>query len=263
MPILGTANATEQPVRIGWSPDRGPSTIRTWEGPTAAINPLASQAYLLGLQYDLEQKVGGLASISVTYASFAAAGQTGQGAEIVDNWELLPNTVQKGIFHSDAPLVNALQTNQLDEVKQFIDFPPNKDGTTKPQPTWLPGSNQEKLYRLARAGVDHWEIDQPILKHTWIVPRGQSLTFLYSNVRKLITTAQLIANEGVPADFVLPISTIVAQFADPTRSDGVSFNYGWLKMMPTASLQSYVRREVHSEWKFGLYSSLLVQAASF
>ncbi len=204
-----------------------------------------------------------MASISVTYASFQAGGAAPGGAEIVDNWELLSNTVQKDIFHADVAIVNALTTAELDEVKKFIDTPPNKDGVTPPQPTWTGGSNQEKLYRLARAGVEHWEIDQPILRRSWIVPQGQSLVASYTNVRKLFTTDQLIASEGVPPDFVLPLNTITGQFGDgPTRTDGVLLAYGWLKMMPTATLQSYLRKEVHAEWKFGLWPGDLYQDAT-
>ncbi len=254
--ILGTSGATEQPVKLGWSQDRGFYCVREWKGPAPAINILIAQAFTYKLQYDVEQVVGGLGRITITYGSSTAGAQSGQGPDIVDNWELLPNKVQKDIFHADCTIVNSQTSEQLDSIKSFVNHSLNDDGTSKANPAaW--DSNSETLYELVTAGVDHWVSYQPVLRRTYRVPQGQSLIAAYSNIKKILTTATLISTEGVPPDFVLPINTIAPSPSNPTRSDSVDLAYGWLKGIPTANIAAYVTREVHLEWEYGLWATAL------
>lgn len=253
--ILGSAGATEQPVKYGWSQDRGPYVIRTWKGPIAPVQIICSQAYFFKLQYDVEQLLGGLAQITITYASFAAGGQGANGPEVVDNWELLPNKVQKDIFESNCALVLSQTTDQLSVIKSLLDTPRGTPTSLTLDAPW--DANSDALYSLVRAGVTHWEIFQPVLKRTWRIPQAQSLAASYTNAGKLLSTATLISSEGVPADFVLPLNTVMSQFTNPVRTDGVAVAYAWKKSIPTASIAAYVTREVHLEWEFGLWPTAL------
>lgn len=252
--ILGSQAAVEQGYRFSWSPTRGLVSVRTWKGKADAILALLPTITFSGASVDGRQLPGGLYELEATYGG--DQNNNFPGTEIVDNWELLPNVVLKGLLSHDCSIINSLNSKDIENIQYWITNPPTKDVT----PDFSTGgnpTNATKVYALMKADVTHAEVVQPIMRHTYIVPSGTNTSYVFTNSQKVLTTSQLISTEGVPSDFLLPLSQLPTVFANPTRSDGLttSLQYGWLKRMPTLSVAAYRRREVYLEWVFGLWST--------
>lgn len=259
MTLLGNAtslaNLTEQPRDISYSPDKGFESTRVWKGPATAVEALTAILRAQGYGYKVRNMPGGaLAEVTATITGQADSnGSTPSPADITDTWELAPNSVLKDICECDCAAVAALDVTELKEIKAYMKNRPAPEDT----PAWTDWDNQGPLVTLINAGVESWEVEQPILRHTYNVPRGVNPGFQWANIRKIFTTAQLIANEGVPPDYVFDLAAIGALFTNPTRTDGVALVYGWRKKMPHQSIGANGRREVNIEYHFGLWPTLL------
>lgn len=254
---LGTLAATEQPLRYGWSPTRGIYTIRTWRGGRTQIDAVAAQLRALGYAYEVNDIPGDLAEIQATISGDETGGRGG-GSDINNRWELVPNRVMKDLLESDNAMIRALSDENIENINYYLQNPMNlgTGGTVTSKFTNTGDrTNAVKAYKLMRAGVKGVIVSQPILRHTWSVPNNQNPGFAFDNIHRVLSTATLISNEGVPADFLLPLSTLPTKFTNPTRTDSVALSYGWWKAMPSLSVAAYNRREISAEWEFGLWST--------
>ncbi len=257
MTMLGTAGATEQPGRYGWSPQRGPYTTRVWRGGLAAILQIAAQCYAAGYTFERSGGIGGIFTLEASMGGDAggAGGSAGASNEIVDDWELLPNKVQKDLLSSDTAVVNALTALQIDAIKKANQNPPADAAVSDLPAECLP------VYRLMAAGVEYKVVHQPVLRHSWVIPRNARKGFDFTTVDKILTTNTLVRSEGVPVDFLLPLRSLPTKYSNPARIDGITLVYGWYKAMPTLTLSAYSRRLVQAEYEFGLWSTLVYGAA--
>jgi hypothetical protein len=76
-----------------------------------------------------------------------------------------------------------------------------------------------------------------------------------TNVKRIITSANLVALEGIPNDvlFTIPFETFI-----PGPSKGDQYRaYGWLKKVPTIRAGARRKSSIEQEWVYGLYSTLL------
>lgn len=251
--ILGSGVMTEQPAEWGFDPDKGYDSARSWKGPAWAVDSITATLQASGYKFRVRNLHGGLAQIDAQISGYVE-GETGGGgtvADVVDTWELAPNSVMKPILQADATIINALDATELAQLTAYIKSPPPEEQT----PAWT--TAQLAVLKLIDAGIESWEIEQPILRHTYNIPRGVLYPFTWSNIWKIHTTAQLITNEGVPADYVLDLAAIGALFTNPTRGNAVSLAYGWRKKMPHQSIGVNGKREVSIEYHFGLWATAL------
>lgn len=253
--ILGASTMTEQPQEWGYSPDKGFDTTRSWKGPASAVESVTATLSALGWSFRVRHLPSGLAQIDATISGNASSngGSQPSTVDVVDTWELYPNSVQKDLLEADCSAVGACTAQQISWVKTYLATRSTDAITAEGWTTW--NGYQTTLINLANAGVTSWEIDAPVLRHSYSIPRGVNYSFPWNNIWKIHSTAQLIANEGVPADYVLDLATIGALFTNPTRNDGVPFHYGWRKRFPHQSIGANGKREVNIEYHFGLWAT--------
>ena len=254
--ILGTTSATEQPIRYGFDPVRGPFTQRSWKGIRTAVENICPSLTLLGYKWEVSQLPGGIWEVTATIAAdiTGAIANGGVAAEVVDDWELVPNVVQKDLLESDCAAVRALTTAQISQIRYSIENPPESAS-----PAWTDVTHQEPIYKLMQAGVKSHTVFQPIMRHIWLVPKNVDPGFTFFNVGRIITLNTMRGTEGLPNTFLIPIQQITGAYT--TRTDGVSLVNGWLKSMPTMQQSANGRRIVTMEYQYGAWPSLLAGTA--
>ena len=246
---LGTFGPTSQPSAFEWSPTRGASSKLSWRGRIDRLLPLCSSLYLAGYSYNITGGNGGIYTLEATVGGDPTGTFNNASPETVDNWELLNNKVQKDILESDNTIVNSLSGADVNDIKDALKNPPT--GNSDPAFT-NNATNCLKVYNLMAAGVTSVQIFQPTLRHTWIVPRGASIKYEFTNAGKILSTSTLISTEGVPPDFVVSFATLAS--GSVTRS-GVPLSWGWFKSQPSVNITARGSREVHAEWEFGLWAT--------
>lgn len=263
MPTLGTLVATEQPVRWGYSPTRGVYTIRTWRGGKSQIDAKGIELMALGCSVEISDTEGGAYS---ELQATIAGDETGRGggSQITNRWELVPNRVVKDLLESDNAMVLSLNDENVENINYYLQNPLHLGtaGTLESKFTNTGSrANALKAYKLMRAGVKGVYVSQPILRHTWSIPNNANPGYAFTNIGRILTTPTLIANEGVPANFLVPLGDLPTVFTNPSRTDSVDLDYGWLKAMPSLSVAAFNRQELSGEWEFGLWSTDIYGAA--
>ena len=251
--ILGTKAATLQPIKFGWSKERGHYTVKEWHGGEANIRALIPQIVADGANYDFDAGNGDLAKIVANYSTATpdgAGGGNSGGDEVSVNWELGPKDAQKALLSSYHSLVSGLTAAEIDLIKADV------ADTTKTAATTTLTGNGLKVFKLLRADVDTVEIEQPILSLTWIVPNSVTLSYAYSNIGRIYTTSSLISAEGIPSYISTSMNAWTASFSNPTfGTNRISLIFGWKKRAPTQRLAGTNKREISQTWEFGLWAT--------
>lgn len=252
---------TEQGLRWGYDPKDGGFSERTFKGLSAAKNSIIPILISQGYRVEVDEGPGDLCTVraSSNKIPIDSNGTTDPPVvqnEVVSTWELSPNKSTKDILQADCAAINQLTTEMVEQLRFIQANRPAPEDT----PAWIDSAKQYPIYKLINAGVEHWEVDQPILKHTYAVPVGINPGFAFTNIRKIFTVATLLSTEGLPASFLLSLAAIFAD-SDPTRTDGVALTYGFKKEMPTLQVEYGGKQSVTVEYKFGLWSTLLYGAA--
>jgi len=251
--VLGTKAATLQPIKFGWSAERGHHTTQEWLGSETNIRALIPNIVAAGGSYEVDQMAGGcwriVASYSQPQPGGAGGGDTG-GQEIAVTWELLPKDAQKPLLASFHSLVAGLTPAEIDQIKAEV------DNTTKTAANTTLTGNALIVFKLLRSGVDTVEIEQPVLNLTWIVPNNVNLSYSYANIGRIYTTSSLISAESIPSYISTSMVAWTSSFTNPSYGSGrVSLVFGWKKRAPTQRLAGTNRREISQTWEFGLWST--------
>lgn len=252
--ILGTGSAVEQGKRYSWSPTKGISITRTWRMASEATkNSLEAQLRAQMWDINVAELSGGNWEVTATSSTDPFSGP--QGEQIVEYWELVPKDCSKELLASHHNLVSGLTQGAVDNIKKAVD---NSDTTSA---TCGLTGNPLVVFKLMRAGVEHVEIEQPILQHVWQVPIGVNLTYSYSYIGRIYTNATLFG-EGVPPDLQTSIAAWTASFTNPTMdASRPTCVFGWKKKAPTQRIGSDNKREISQQWEFGFWSTDIYSAA--
>jgi hypothetical protein len=251
--ILGTQAATLQPIRFGWSAERGHQTTKEWQGGESQVRALIPQIVFDGGSWEVDRMPGDMWKITATYSKpqddGAGPGDAG-GQEIAVTWELLPKDAQKQLLGSFHSLVAGLSAADIDQIKAEV------DNTTKTVANTTLTGNALKVFKLMRAGVDTVEIEQPVLNLTWIVPNNVNLSYSYANIGRIYTTSSLISTENIPGYISTSMVAWTSSFSNPSYgTNRVSLVFGWKKRAPTQRLAGLSRREISQTWEFGLWAT--------
>lgn len=253
---IGTFTETEQPRKFTWDPKEGPRTIRVWHGNKEAMD--ARAAIMIGAKWSVRKdQILGTDKWQVEASAPISEEGEAAGVEIVDTWELLPKDAAKSLLQSDASAVLALSGDDITRIKKVLD----ESWTSEQSPAYDDVSNSLAVLALLKAGVESWEVEQPVLTHTWAVPYGMNLAYAYSNIGRIYSTATLFSSESIPVEVTSGVLSWVSQFSNPTRTDGVSLVWGWKKRAPQQRVVGNNRSEIVQTWEFGLWSTLLYQSA--
>jgi hypothetical protein len=251
MSVIGTKAATLQPIRFGWSKDRGHSTTKEWRGGESQVRAKIAEIIAAGGSYEVEQVAGEVWKIVASYSSPQPDGSTpADGDTIAVTWELLPKDAQKALLGSFHSLVSGLSQADIDQIKTEV------DDTTKTAATTTLTGNALKVFKLMRAGVDTVEVEQPVLSLTWVVPDNENLNYAYANIGRVYTTSSLISTEAIPGYIATSMVAWTASFSNPTYgANRVSLVFGWKKRAPTQRRSGNNKREISQTWEFGLWAT--------
>ena len=262
--ILGTKGPVLQPKKFGYSKERGHYDTRVWEGGENEIRAMIPAVLPLGVSYDCEEMHGGLWRLTANYSQpqsdGAGSGDAG-GTEVAVTWELLPKDTTKDLLASGHSLLAALTQTQIDQIRTDADDP-SCGAVAAPTVTSGTGrittltGNALKVLKLLKAKVTDVEIEQPILNLTWIVPDNVNLSYAYTNIGKIYTTASLIAAEAIPSYISTSMTAWTASFTNPAYgTDRISAVYGWKKRAPTQRLAGESKREYSQTWEWVLWAT--------
>ena len=261
-PINGTNAATLQPVIYGRN-DSGNYQRQTWRGGgTAVASQAASLASTAGIVYEVRGLHGNLAEVEANYPYSIASPTT----DYVERWELFSS-------HGDKDLLNAVDyngivatlTNALKEkIRAAIEDPANNNTHTEYTITYFDPSaspstaatNALLCYKLMRAGQTSYLMEAPVLRRTVITSEALASGYALTNVRRLMTTAYLAANEGLPGTLLFNLSTY---FAGDTTSDP-HLKYGWYKAFPNIQEVALRKWSINQEWHYGWWPYELMGA---
>jgi hypothetical protein len=242
--VNGTKGAYPQPAVIG-EDSSGQYTEVRYEGTTKEINALVPSLRAAHATWKITRSFTGAkdtleARIPMPVNLFG----TNEPEIPVDEWELFSQDVEKEMIESNSTVVESLTENERAGLKQYI-IDPGPDTI----PARLPGSNLDKLVKLAIAGVHSIVVSVPTLRHTQTVSANWTTKAAMTNVHKLFTTAALMTSEGVPSDVLFDMPQEVSVRADQT--------FAWMKKYPTVRISSKNKRQIEQEWVYGLWSTLL------
>lgn len=254
--ILGTSGPVEQGISYEFGPTKGVLTNRKTRGTLAKVGPIANDLYRTGWSGVLSQGNGDVWTLDASIGG-VEGGDPGVNDGVTETWELNPNRVLKDILESDCALINGLTSKDKTDIQKAIDNPP-AEGT---DPTFASAhaTDMLKVYNLMREGTKSMVVFQPVLRHTLVVPRNLPSALVFANVGKILSNDTMQSTEQMPGDFLIPISTFPS--TAPTRTGAPSLIYGWFKCMPTLSISTWARREVHIEYEYGLWASDLYGSA--
>jgi len=198
---------------------------------------------LKGYEWSVTPLSGGCYRLEATNDYSQTGGQSDPNTPLSDVWELQPNQVEKDILDSDNATVNLLTDGNKKLLQTYIDSPNTTPAFTGSGPQIAAA---ETLLKLSLAGVKSVRIFAPVLRHTRDYTIAQSLT----NVGSIIYAGSLKSLEGTPGTllFNLPSNS------NPTRSDGLTMKYGWMKKYPTISQVGGGKWNLQQEFEWGLWS---------
>jgi hypothetical protein len=254
--INGKKGCHQQPTRYGKN-ESGFYSVVQFEGTAKEIKIRAAAYDAIGAQYEVEEMFGGLCRLNV-FLSWASAGQVAIETP-VSVWEYEPMETEKDLLDADFPFANTYSggvgevSNQNKGVilKALADLP--EDDTLPP--AMYPDGTQDSsvsLYYLMRAGVRSYPVNAATIRHTQVVSNRYNNKVAFTNVGRLLSSATLVAVEGVPSDllFDVPSEPSVTQYVE----DAGDLGYAWRKLDPQITESAYQKKQITRRWQFGLWA---------
>lgn len=156
---------------------------------------------------------------------------------ISTTYELLGNANQKDIW--EHPKALALTEAQRTAVKTAVRAESSASLTT--------GSDSLYLCDLILQGNGSraFQVSQYVYRVTHVVSGRYATQVAFSNVQKIYTTDQMLAELSPPATILFSAETIVAQH---TSTVPTGYLYGWLKQTPTVNQIAGNKFTITNEW---------------
>lgn len=181
-----------------------------------------------------------------------------------DNWQLVGNEITEDIrWHPNVAVLPETGENSIKKVYDTLDaYQRREEAFTNPL---TPGSTAMTLFNLLKRGTTSYVIGQYVLRHTTNVGNGYSANISDSNVERVYTTAQLVAEISnanlwrfpCPGRLVYKIQNITPQF---TTNDELL--WGWRKLPSTETTAANNRVDISTEYVLYGWAKLLYQAAT-
>ena len=213
----------EQPMSHTWSRSQGFRFFPAFEGVTSSALSTSAAYRAAGVPYSFIAE-GATARIVATQAQ----PPDGTVERPVGNWQLIGNAQQKDIRESVAFRTTASDADRLailSLIKGNLTDPPAD--VTPPFDT----PQGEELYRMVYQGQQHYKYTQWTLRHSMTVSQAWTTALSGSNLDKVFTTAQLLA-ECATFDDPLPPLLIAEVNNIPAPAAITRYLWGWLKEGP-------------------------------
>jgi len=241
--FLGRKDAIEQGREYSGGPGMPTKTVRSWKGEKSAVLAKLGEVQTAGFVFRLVEE-GPVATLTAESPNLPGEDQ---GSQVVaDQWELLPGEAEKDLLDADLALVNDLTKVEKEAIRKNLQDPPEESSTTN-----LVG-NALSAYRLMLMGQRSRITFAPVLRRTVTVSNLYAVTWSVSNVGRVLKSSTIVANEGLPAGFLIAIANPPFAYTAVTK-DGLAMSYGFLKKYPTLNQTVGGRLQIVQEWAFGLW----------
>lgn len=253
------------------SPYRGQQWVLTYES-FASTDPTlpsaAEEGYLLvPLDFSAElEALGPVYRLTVTTPDIPSGGSDG-----VHNtyFELLGNALQFDLReHPKALSLETTLSASANRIKLITDYINGADGATAATATaGLTNVNgklsdaQTLIYLMQqRGGNATFQRSQYVFRCTRVASNRATVDVGYSNVEKILTTAQVIAETGPPAGILAAIADAVTNATPTDVPDG--YQFGWLKQTPTVTTTADNLLQIVSEYWLESWSTWIYATAT-
>lgn len=240
---------------------------QTYRGPFQMVSNLGDLQRSVGWTVEFTSKNSPLVDLVATITTTPGGNPN---SDFQDSWELARNSVQKELLESDHPLISTLDATNLAELKKYMANPDlfvTDNGFSAVVAGTGPSYDAATyLWDLFQSGVKNVEVRQPILRLTRTISLLYTSSTSLNNVDKVLTTSTMMADSGVPSDYVIDLGILfdnltsrVALKSDGSqaRADSLVLKFGWLKDVTALSRYGSQRQTIVSEWKLGLYDTKL------
>jgi hypothetical protein len=267
-PLFKIPKLQYQGFRQRKSPYGGYSWVLQWKCPAtrSAAIPSAAQVAISLVPADFEATIEGLETpvhtLTVTTPDIPTGGTAGVMASY---YELLGNVLQKDIREHPRSLeLGPAVIRTIDCVlNQQVD--PNTVGPTNaagsvPTEDDIPSGDARTLYNLLsqRGGNAHFQVSQFVFRYTRVASSRATGLVNYSNVGKILTTAQMLEETHPPYSILSEVNNAVTA-NEPTIAPG--HVYGWLKQSPTVTTQAGNKLQIVGEYWLEVYSTYMYESA--
>ena len=256
------------------SPYNGEQWVLTYESAASndpTIASAAEEGYLLvpsDFSADL-QALGPTYRLTVTTPDIPSGGTAGVQQTF---FELNGNALQKDIREHPKALV--LGPSRIEAISRAVDRWTNAVGYTYSIAD-VTGATEEdeaitgdeaadalSLYNLLRQrnGNAAFQISQYVFRYTRIASNRASLDVGYSNVEKILTTEQMVAETGPPVGILSAIADAVTAATPTTVASG--YQFGWLKQTPTVTNIAGNKIQISGEYWLESWSTWLYAVAA-
>jgi len=242
-------NGVSALVRAGFSrdydPSRGPSFTQYYEGTKEAIEELERQ--LVGVRYEVDYTSPPIAKLSITQTGYS---ENEDPNAILDvQYELLANTSSKSIF--EHPVARALGQAVILQIRDALDRSP---GDAAPSFT----GNTLKIYDMAITGQDTYIDSQFVFRVTQIIGRrANEIPVAFTDVNKIYTTAEMLAEISTPRAYTTAIQLAAAAAQASFGTIPADYTLGWLKQAPTLNTVADNKIALNFEYWCYAWSDLL------
>lgn len=254
--FINSSALEEQPIERGWNKKRGYYTIRRWRGQQSDAEAQRASLIATGFYTDVRLKEGPVWEVEAQADSDIEDETPLTEDSAVDTWELAANRVEKDLLVSDIASVNDLDDVDAQVLRAFI----NGDTTyAYDEFAWINNgsSNPSGLYKLIKAGVKSSQVFQPILRRTTTASDSYIVSASLTNVGLIYSTAQILAENDVPASIANNMPTTGPSGSATRTLDGITYTYGWMKGYPIITDTIDGKVQIQQEWEFGLWTSIL------
>lgn len=262
-----------QPHRWGRRSDGRFATQTYVSMSPSEIYNMAAQAEALRLNYEVDERFGGSAAITIDYNFNFAGGVSGSPSatdEVEESWETTPTKNLKSILDvANDPLIMACTEPELNEMKrrlksntilddQYFDSTTGKlfrQAYDSGSSSVLFGDPAMQIYKMLVDGSDQVEVYGWTLSHNKVVTGNYPTRASIANVGRIFSQSTLIATEGVPtaALFDLPADVDPAPVQIGDLPIYQSFLYGWQKNAPSIREISNRKWSISQSWDYGLW----------
>lgn len=258
----GSGLAIAQPDRTSWDPNRGLVIYKVWESiDSADIEVKAAEARTWNRPYTI-RSTGTKHTIEIETASSTTDPGSVEPVPI-DRWEMPGNEIQKSIWEHRTLL--GITARALNAARQHIAENKTYDELETDEATlWATLTTDQKnaieaAYGLAERNMDHVALGQYVLRHVTNVGAGYSANISDSNVEKLYTTDQLLAEVTDPVLWIYPLPARmvwkIQNLAAPVAVTG--FLWSWRKLPSTEATAANGRIEISTEYWLEQWSTWL------
>lgn len=175
-------------------------------------------------------------------------------APLNDVWELVPTLAEKDILDSEISLISTIGASNMVILKNIISGTGPDTWTGDPTTTFNNNPSADytatvKFWNLYQAGFKTVRVLAPTIRHTRVMRRDFTVAQAYDRIGRVFTTTSLRTYENVPAQVLFDLPNT----SDPTRNDGITVHYGWLKKPASIQQVSEGKWQIVQEYDWGLW----------